>query len=106
MLRFTTYIDGIIIWHFDTTARQGSEGAPAELHDNWERARTMQPLERSLAPMTTESREWPMVDVLRLRALDDHRLWLRFTDGNEGVRDCSDILAVGGPMVEPLQQPD
>jgi hypothetical protein len=44
-----------------------------------------------------------MVDVLRLRALDGHRLWLRFTDGSEGVRDFSDILAQGGPMVEPLK---
>ena len=43
----------------------------------------------------------PMVDVLRLRALEGHRLWVRFTDGSEGVRDFSDILAEGGPMVEP-----
>lgn len=59
---------------------------------------------RSLAPMQTN--EIPMVDVLRLRALDGHRLWLRFTDGSEGVRDFSDILALGGPMVEPLKAPD
>jgi len=44
-----------------------------------------------------------MVDVIRLKALDDHRLWLRFTDGSEGVRDFSDILSKGGPMVEPLR---
>ena len=50
--------------------------------------------------------ELPMVDVLRLRALDGHRLWLRFTDGNEGVRDLSDVLAQGGPMVEPLRAPE
>src|ERR1700730_9069221 len=61
-------------------------------------------LKRSLAPMQTN--ELPMVDVLRLRALDGHRLWLRFTDGSEGVRDFSDILAAGGPMVEPLKAPD
>jgi hypothetical protein len=59
---------------------------------------------RSLAPMQTN--DLPMVDVLRLRALDGHRLWLRFTDGSEGVRDLSDILAEGGPMVEPLMAPD
>ncbi len=47
-----------------------------------------------------------MVDVLRLRALDGHRLWLRFSDGSEGVRDFSDILAEGGPMVAPLKAPD
>ena len=50
--------------------------------------------------------ELPMVDVLRLRAPDGHRLWIRFTDGSEGVRDFSDLLAAGGPMVEPLKAPD
>jgi hypothetical protein len=47
--------------------------------------------------------EFPMVDVLRLRPLEGHRLWLRFTDGSEGVRDLSDVIAKGGPMVEPLK---
>ena len=56
--------------------------------------------------MAIESNDWPMVDVLRLRALDGHRLWLHFSDGNEGVRDCSGLVAAGGPMVEPLRQPD
>jgi hypothetical protein len=37
----------------------------------------------------------------RLRPLPDHRLWVRFTDGSEGVRDLSDLIAQGGPMVEP-----
>ena len=44
-----------------------------------------------------------MVDVLRLRPLEGPRLWLRFTDGSEGVRDLSDVIAEGGPMVEPLK---
>jgi hypothetical protein len=44
-----------------------------------------------------------MVDVIRLRPLEGHRLWLRFTDGSEGVRDLSDVVARGGPMVEPLK---
>ena len=52
-----------------------------------------------------QTNDYPMVDVLRLRALDDHRLWLRFTDGSEGVRDLADIVATGGPMVEPLRDP-
>ena len=50
--------------------------------------------------------ELPMVDVLRLRALDGHRLRVRFTDGSEGVHDFSHLLAAGGPMVEPLKAPD
>jgi hypothetical protein len=47
-----------------------------------------------------------MVDVLRLKAFDGHRLRLRFSDGNEGVRGFSDIIAAGGPVVEPLKAPD
>jgi hypothetical protein len=47
--------------------------------------------------------EFPMVDVLRLRPLDGYQLWLRFTDGSEGVRDLSDVVAEGGVMVEPLK---
>ena len=50
--------------------------------------------------------DFPMVDVLRLKPLDGHRLWLRFTDGSEGVRDLSDEIAKGGPMVEPLKSPE
>jgi hypothetical protein len=50
--------------------------------------------------------EFPMVDVLKLRPLDGHRLWLRFTDGSEGVRDFTDILAQSGPMLEPLRSQD
>ena len=53
-----------------------------------------------------QTNELPMVDVLRVRALDGYRLWVRFTDGSEGVRDFSDILAKGGPMVEPLHNID
>lgn len=50
--------------------------------------------------------DYPMVDVLRVRALDGHRLWLRFTDGSEGIRDLAETIAGGGPMVEPLKAPD
>ncbi|HVV92446.1 MAG TPA: DUF2442 domain-containing protein [Hyphomicrobiales bacterium] len=46
-----------------------------------------------------------MIDVLRLRALEGHRLWVRFSDGTEGVRDFADILQASGPMVEPLKSP-
>ena len=49
--------------------------------------------------------DFPMVDVLRLKPLDGCKLWLRFTDGSEGIRDLSALLASGGPMVEPLRDP-
>lgn len=45
----------------------------------------------------------PMVDVLRLRPLDGFRLWVRFTDGSEGVHDLSDVVASSGSMIEPLK---
>ena len=46
-----------------------------------------------------------LVKVVQAKALDGHRLWLRFSDGREGVRDFSDIFAEDGPMVEPLRDP-
>jgi len=58
------------------------------------------------SPDQMQTTDLPMVDVVRLRALDGHRLWLYFSDGSEGVRDLSDILAKGGPMVEPLMAPE
>ena len=32
-----------------------------------------------------------IVKVVALKAVGDRSLWLRFSDGQEGVRDCSDI---------------
>jgi uncharacterized protein DUF2442 len=46
-----------------------------------------------------------LVKVVEVKALGERRLWLRFSDGREGVRDFTDILAEGGPMVEPLRDP-
>ena len=37
------------------------------------------------------------------RSSDATRLLIAFSDGRSGVRDCSDILAAGGPMAEPLR---
>jgi hypothetical protein len=48
----------------------------------------------------------PLVDVIRLRPLDGHRLLVRFSDGSEGVSDLSDLLAKSGPMIEPLHAPE
>jgi Protein of unknown function (DUF2442) len=50
--------------------------------------------------------EYPLVDVLKLRVLEGVKLLLTFSDGSEGIRDLSDILAAGGPMAEPLRAPD
>jgi hypothetical protein len=46
-----------------------------------------------------------MVKVTELKPIGDVRLWVRFSDGSEGIRDYSDMLAEGGPMVEPLRDP-
>ncbi|MBN9074752.1 MAG: DUF2442 domain-containing protein [Rhizobiales bacterium] len=47
-----------------------------------------------------------MVDVVSVKALDGYRLWLRFSDGSEGVEDLSNLIENGGPMVEPLRDPE
>ena len=46
-----------------------------------------------------------IVKVTELRAFDGHRLWVRFSNDRQGVRDFADILAEGGAMVEPLRDP-
>lgn len=46
-----------------------------------------------------------IIKVTEARALDDRRLWVRFSNGREGVRDFADILSEGGVMVEPLRDP-
>jgi hypothetical protein len=33
-------------------------------------------------------------------------LWVRFTDGSEGVHDLSDVIAQDGPMIETLKSSD
>jgi hypothetical protein len=46
-----------------------------------------------------------IIKVVALKVVGDCSLWLRFSDGQEGVRDFSDILAEGGSMIEPLRDP-
>lgn len=44
-----------------------------------------------------------LVKVVKLEPLDGFRLRITFSDGFEGVRDYSDMIAEGGAMVEPLR---
>lgn len=44
-----------------------------------------------------------MVRVIELKPLDGFRLWLRFSDGSEGVRDMSGLVTKPGVMLEPLR---
>ncbi len=46
-----------------------------------------------------------IVKVSRIEALDGARIWVLFSNGMEGIRDCTGILSEGGPMVEPLRDP-
>jgi hypothetical protein len=50
--------------------------------------------------------DFPMVDVVKLKPLAGHRLWVRFSTGEEGIKDYSGYIAQGGPMVEPLMDQD
>lgn len=43
-----------------------------------------------------------MVDVVKVKALPGHRLWLVFSDGCEGVADLRSDISGGGEMVEAL----
>jgi hypothetical protein len=44
-----------------------------------------------------------MVKVVELKPLEGHRLWVKFSDGSEGIRDYSDLIAKGGPAIEGLR---
>jgi len=46
-----------------------------------------------------------LVKVSRIKALDGARIWVLFSNGMEGIRDCTDILSEGGPMIDPLRDP-
>jgi hypothetical protein len=50
--------------------------------------------------------DFPMAGVQSIHPLKGCRLWVRFTDGSEGVRDLSGVIAKGGVMVEPLRSRD
>lgn len=43
------------------------------------------------------------VDVVALKPVGDYRVWVRFSNGREGVRDFADIIDAGGAMVDPLR---
>ena len=46
-----------------------------------------------------------IVKIVKVDKLGGYRLRLEFSDGTEGERDFSDIVAAGGPMIEPLRDP-
>lgn len=46
-----------------------------------------------------------LVNVTSVELQDGARLRVRFSNGAIGIRDLSDLLAEGGPMVEPLRDP-
>jgi hypothetical protein len=45
----------------------------------------------------------PFVDVMSVKALPQHRIWVSFSDGAEGEADLSLDIQAGGSMVEPLK---
>jgi hypothetical protein len=45
-----------------------------------------------------------MVDVIKVRYVKAHTVWLRFSDGTEGEIDLSRELV--GPIFEPLKDPE
>ena len=43
------------------------------------------------------------VDVVALKPLGGYKVWVRFSNGKEGVRDFSAMVADGGEMTEALK---
>ena len=46
-----------------------------------------------------------VVDVIEVEPRGGYRLFFRFSNGSEGEHDFSDMIGEGGPMVEPLRDP-
>jgi hypothetical protein len=46
-----------------------------------------------------------LIKVVEAIPLDGFRVRFRFTNGEAGVRDFSEMLVAGGVMVEPLRDP-
>ena len=53
----------------------------------------------------SERRMIELVKVTDVKPLDGHRLWLRFSNGREGARDLSDVLAGGRALASDLGNP-
>ena len=47
--------------------------------------------------------ELSLIKVVAAKPLGGHRLQLQFSDGSTGERDFSDVVAGGGPMLDPLR---
>jgi Protein of unknown function (DUF2442) len=55
--------------------------------------------------MSSPKFPYKVVDVIDVEPRGGYRLVLRFSNDAEGERDLSDLVADGGPMVEPLRDP-
>src|SRR5262249_4091126 len=50
----------------------------------------------------------PMIEltkIVRAEPLGGYRIRVTFSNGDVGVRDFSDVIGEGGPMIEPLRDP-
>ena len=55
--------------------------------------------------MNAQEQMFELVDVIRVEPRGGYRLGVVFSDGTEGERDFSDLIAADGEMVEPLRDP-
>ena len=46
-----------------------------------------------------------MIKITTIEPRGGHKLFIRFSDGSEGERDFSDLLAERGSLVAPLRDP-
>ncbi len=47
-----------------------------------------------------------LIDAILVEPRGGYRLFVRYSDGTEGERDFSDLMASEGPMVQPLKDPN
>src|SRR5687768_14461671 len=50
-------------------------------------------------------RDWRMIKITLIEPRGFYRLLLRFSDGSEGERDFSDLVAEAGSLAKPLRDP-
>jgi hypothetical protein len=55
--------------------------------------------------MTESVFPYEFVDVVGAEPRGGYRLMVHFSNGEEGERDFAELIAEGGPMVEPLRDP-
>ena len=93
--------------HADTLRGSDSVGKIAgnSAPDLAQRSDFAHPTEFRYGRNQNPSRDWTMIKITAIQPRGLHRLWLRFSDGSEGERDFSALVAEPGSLAKPLRDP-